>query len=105
MHSNIARFPSDHFYQGRLHTGHITRPLFYDGMTQDQHRITVVDVGGEEESDRKGSYFRSTEVRSIVDYLACLFDKSRKLEAGNVCVLTPYKGQVRKLCINLRTRR
>ncbi|MFB6140643.1 MAG: DEAD/DEAH box helicase [Halosimplex sp.] len=85
MHPEIAAFPNEAFYDGRLRNGAAVSPV--EGFPP----VLGVDVDGEEREDEAGSYANPAEARAV----RALVD--RLLDAGvaghEVGVVAPYRAQ------------
>jgi superfamily I DNA and/or RNA helicase len=112
MHSSIAQFPSDHFYEGRISNGceDEDRPpipgLQWPGGGQwsggGDHRVLFVDCGGAEQQSGT-SIVNSDEADLLVMTLHHLLKKVRNgITAEQVACITGYSAQKELLRRNLR---
>lgn len=101
MHPNIAKFPSERFYEGMLKNGvdaESRRPIW--SLTKEP--VVFVDVEGKER--RSGTSYKNEEevktIESIVQLSLECDDSSVK--SKDMAVLALYNGQVRRLRKTLR---
>jgi hypothetical protein len=105
MHPAIARFPSAHFYGGRLRNGAAVRaPEYWQPYHFDRRSrfgpLSFLDTAGcaaaAEDRSGGGSVANAGEARIVCALLEALFRQypDELCGAGKVAVLTPYKRQV-----------
>ena len=95
MHSDMAWFPSQKFYDGRLKTAHIVteRPHLKCSLFPCRP-VTFIDVhGGEKRSGT--SFINEKEVSVVIKVIKCLIDDG--VSPLDIGVLTPYTAQVKTL--------
>lgn len=87
MHSEIAKFPSDFFYEGKLINGRTP-------VDDQQHvgaRLALIDVPESTEMRSGTSLMNPREAGVVVDLVKKLLSTH---SAEKICVITPYKQQV-----------
>jgi hypothetical protein len=102
----ISAFPNSRFYENKLSNGENVKSLGYRGdisLNGNSH-YAFMDVPGEEQRHKSGSYYNALEANAIVGILKQLRDASRVLRNGSIgetCfspekvrIITFYQGQV-----------
>jgi len=109
MHPAIASFPALHFYDGELSDGVLaaqrTPPASFPWPRQD-FPVALVHVAGCEQNEGelgRTSKFNQAEAEAVQVVLDALSGRGNHgVEAAQVGVVTPYKGQERLLSSTLR---
>lgn len=89
MNEQIASFPSEHIYDGKIETA----PTNRDWQVNDLVPIMAVDISSEEETPRGSKSKRnSTEAEIVANHVKLLLKSG--LEASEIGVITPYTAQI-----------
>jgi len=91
MNREIAAFPNEAFYGGKLTHGQRNR----DWTVGDLDPLVGVQVDGEERETPGGSYYNETEAAVVVKEVERLLRNG--VPASRIGVVTPYSGQVGKI--------
>ncbi|SIS19694.1 DEAD/DEAH box helicase [Natronorubrum thiooxidans] len=92
MNEEIAAFPNDAFYGGKLKTADRCR----DWTVDDLKPIMGVDIDGDEQRETHGNSFYNIEEAEAVAKQVKLLVQSG-LDPSDIGVITAYSGQVRKV--------
>ena len=106
-HPDIIHVPSDLFYNGTLRAVNGAARLALCQWRQLPRRGAPIllrhIVGKEDREARNPSWFNLSESNAVVDYVAALVDEAL-VAPEDVAVISPYRGQCRKLRIMLDAR-